>query len=330
MFSINDTVHKKHLDVLFTDKPGKSKIFNGIMSIPIIYDPYDQGWYLHCLVDKSPSLNQQYGTKYIQKSIYTEFENRILNLRSQENKYTFTNDIPQYSIKETVSIIARLIGHNMVSDVYHGPSAGSQEFYCWSHNVNKNLFLDYPRTMAVNNNSNIPEMGTQPSGELTNKNPTIKARNYRKLDQSRDEEDGWIRYYLGTKQKLGKKAAWTALKFHEHHCHPGNHEDCPHCKTAKSGKRRQYKQTDPHIPCRRGEVFYIDGTTYPVRSFQGSKYSIILRDPMSKYFGYIPIVFRNEAPYAIESWIQTMRSDPIFRVEGYELGSRIVLDLGGE
>ena len=330
MFSINDTVHKKHLDVLFTDKPGKSKIFNGIMSIPIIYDPYDQGWYLHCLVDKSPSLNQQYGTKYIQKSIYTEFENRILNLRSQENKYTFTNDIPQYSIKDTVSIIARLMGHNMVSDVYHGPSAGSHEFYCWSHNVNKNLFLDYPRTMAVNNNSNIPEMGTQPSGELTNKNPTMKARNYRKLDQSRDEEDGWIRYYLGTKQKLGKKAAWTALKFHEHHCHPGNHEDCPHCKTAKSGKRRQYKQIDPHIPCRRGEVFYIDGTTYPIRSFQGSKYSIILRDPMSKYFGYIPIVFRNEAPYAIESWIQTMRSDPIFRVEGYELGSRIVLDLGGE
>ena len=330
LFSINNTVHNKKMDVLFTDKPGESKIYNKDISIPIIYDPYEQGWYLHCLIDKSPAMKNTVASCTIKKGIYTEFENRIQELRVSENQYIFPEGVPQYSEGKVAMSIMTLKNHPMVRAVHNGPTDGSKLFSLWSRRLTRKVLSLRNRTMSNIKLNNSPEMGDQPSGAITGTSPRIKMKEYKKLDQSKDEEDGWIRYYLGTKQKLGKKAAWSALKFHEHHCHPGNHEDCPHCKNANAGRRRQYKQVDPHIPSRRGEVFYVDGTTYPIRSFQDAKYSIVLRDPMSKYFGYIPIIFRSEAPYAIESWIQTLRSDPIFRTEGYDLCSRIILDLGGE
>jgi hypothetical protein len=87
---------------------------------------------------------------------------------------------------------------------------------------------------------------------------------------------------------------------------------------------------DPHVPTRPGELFSADGVTFSERSFQGYKHAIVLRGPCTRVLGFLPVTFKSDAPHTVESCIQALRSDPIFRVEGYDICPRMKLDLGGE
>ena len=60
------------------------------------------------------------------------------------------------------------------------------------------------------------EMGLHPSGGQDASQARLKLKLKSRIGSQADEQDGWARYYLGTKAKLGKKAAWSALQFHEH------------------------------------------------------------------------------------------------------------------
>ena len=280
-----------------------SRMFNDKYDIPLLYDENRGGWWLRAkLIPTGCKMTREHEKLFaVRQQRYAEHLNRspgrwnstairIVNAMSALNEQAGER-LRTVRIESKRTISMPLQGHK-----FPGKDSGS---------------------------------GHMPAGNAAGTPPPLAPKGRRRLDEG-DEDDKWNYYYLSTKQALGAKANMTALEFHQDACHVGYHPDCIHCAAGKSNKRRIATQVDPYVPTLPGQMWYMDTVTFPVRSIQGSKYAIIMRNPAVKFFVTIPLVFRSESTPAIEQTIIAIRADPMFKQSGHELFEYIYMDIAGE
>ena len=144
-------------------------------------------------------------------------------------------------------------------------------------------------------------------------------------------EESAMRNIRGVKAGLRtRKKKLTARDFHTDHGHIGCVGPCAICDMASGCCRRIYALVDKHREIRRGHTWVMDACTVEHRSFDGSKYMVILRDKMSLAFDLVFLHLRSDAIAQLSQWIKRMRSDPAFRNLGYDVVSFIETDDAGE
>ncbi|OUT55772.1 MAG: hypothetical protein CBB71_19130 [Rhodopirellula sp. TMED11] len=144
---------------------------------------------------------------------------------------------------------------------------------------------------------------------------------HHKADRRLKPTKKWLRF--------GKaKEPWT--RCHSDFGHLGTCPGCKVCSLVSGAPRRMYQLVDPHREDRRGYGWVMDGITFDVRSNEGSKYMVILRDIATGYTVKFCLANKDDIRDKLEEWIKHLRRDQHFAGLTYQPVVYIKTDMAGE
>ena len=122
------------------------------------------------------------------------------------------------------------------------------------------------------------------------------------------------------------------MELHKRKGHAGYMPGCPVCLMCRKNVRKRHAVKDPPTERRVGYRWSIDALTWPVRSRDGDRYTLVLRDYASGYYIVLHVGQKSDSRRAVERAVSALRSDPRFKDpdRGYELVSELHLDPAGE
>ena len=115
------------------------------------------------------------------------------------------------------------------------------------------------------------------------------------------------------------------MELHKRKGHAGYMPGCPVCLMCRKNVRKRHAVKDPPPERRVGYRWAIDGLTWPVRSRNGDRYTLVLRDYASGYYIVLHVEHKSDSCSAVEAAIDALRNDPRFKDpdRGYDLISEL-------
>ena len=171
------------------------------------------------------------------------------------------------------------------------------------------------------------------NGTKSDDNAWTETDNQRVVDEARGaklyfDTDGVIK---GAKAGLPSASSRrTVMEMHCDNGHIGYMAECPICIAVRGSCRRLRSQVDSYVEIRPGYKYHCDIITWNVRSAQGNKYTIVLRDEATGHFVAESIAYRSDAADGVRRQIVKRRKDVKFmEYDGYEWAAHLHLDLEG-
>ena len=137
----------------------------------------------------------------------------------------------------------------------------------------------------------------------------------------------------GPKMSMGSAERKMSLaELHRRKGHAGYLKGCPVCLMCRKNVRKRHAIRDPPTENRTGYRWSIDGLTWPHKSRNGNKFTLVMRDFASGYYMVLHIQRKSDSVTAVEKAITALRADPRFHDadRGYDLVSELHLDPAGE
>ena len=127
-----------------------------------------------------------------------------------------------------------------------------------------------------------------------------------------------------TKQKM------TAQQFHEEHGHLGSCPGCWICSQTKGVSRKITRIVDRYKEFKPMHTFVLDTVTVDTTSLCGCIYMIVLKDKGSGIYHAIFLQSKAHSAREIETWIKSVRNDPMYQHLGYPAIQHLEMDSAGE
>ena len=205
-------------------------------------------------------------------------------------------------------------------------NANMARCHCYSNTVAQHVHdkaCNHPMVTDVINATDVPQLDMRKLPEL---NKDVESVQESFLAQHPNDRE-----FRGVREGLRKKKRDLSYRtFHEEHGHIGECPGCDICKMVKGDMRRITRKVDKVKERRVGFAWDMDMITFSDRSFEKHKYAIVIKDrSYSGFYKLIPLRLKSEATAKIREWVESLRSDPLYRCFNHQMVSHIKTDHDG-